>query len=97
MSRRGSLVVALTCASAVVAAVAADDARAQNCESMTGPARTDCFIGRARILGNQSGIAAGAARQRTDEEYFRAATGSSVAPKPHRARPRDSVRLHPRS
>ena len=69
----------------VVVIIAAGDAWAQDCESMMGAARTDCFIGRARILGQQSGIAAGAARKRSDEENLRAATGTSVAPKTHRA------------
>ena len=97
MNRCGSFVIALTRVSAAVATIATGDARAQNCESMTGPARTDCFIGQARILGHQSGIADGAARQRTDEEFLRAATGTSVAPKLRRAKPRDRVPPHPRS
>jgi hypothetical protein len=96
MTRCGSLVIALLCVSAVVAAVV-DDARAQNCESMAGPARTDCFIGRARILGHQSQIARGAARVRTDEEFLRAVTGGSVAPKLHRAKSKYRVPPRPRS
>jgi len=79
----------------VIATIASGDARAQDCESMIGPARTDCFIGRARILGHQSGIAAGGARQRADEALLGAATGTSVAPKPRRAKPRDRVPPRP--
>jgi hypothetical protein len=86
MTRCGSLAIGLT----FVAIVGAGHAWAQDCESMTGPARTDCFIGRARILGQQSGIAAGVARKQADEENLRAATGMSVAPKPHRTKPRVS-------
>jgi hypothetical protein len=71
----------------VAAVIAAGSASAQDCESMTGPARTDCFIGRARILGQQSGIAAGAARKQADEANLRADTGTSVAPKPRRTKP----------
>ena len=37
-----------------------------NCDTMTGPARSDCYIGVARINGQKSEIAAGVARQRTD-------------------------------
>src|SRR5262249_33944362 len=84
----GSRAIGLIRLSAVVVLIATTDARAQDCESMTGPARTDCYIGRARIHGQQSGIAAGAARLRTDEEFLRAATGTSAAPKPHRAKSR---------
>jgi len=86
MSRRGSLVIA------VAVIVAAGDAWAQDCESMTGPARTDCYIGQARIQGQRSGIAAGVARQRADEERLRAVTGTSRAAKP-RAKPGDGSLL----
>jgi hypothetical protein len=97
MASCGSRAIGLARASAVVLAIAAGDARAQDCESMTGAARTDCFIGRARILGNQSDIAAGAARLRTDQEFLRAATGTSGTPKPHRAKPRDRGPVRPGS
>jgi hypothetical protein len=83
------MTVRLALLAAVVAAAAAG-ARAQDCEAMSGPARTDCYITRARISGQQSGIAAGAAKTRAGEAYLRAATGTSVAPKPHRAKPRKS-------
>jgi hypothetical protein len=66
------------------------DAWAQ-CEYLTGPSRTDCFIGRARILG--SDIAAEAARLRADQEFLRAATGTSVQPKPQTSRSKHRVRL----
>ena len=68
------------------------DAWAQ-CEYLTGPSRTDCFIGRARILGRQSDIAAEAARLRADQEFLRAATGTSVQPKPQTSRSKHRVRL----
>lgn len=64
------------------------DARAQNCQSLSGPARTDCFIARARMFGQQSDVAAGEAQQRADEAFFRAATGTSSARTSHRAKPK---------
>jgi hypothetical protein len=89
MIRRRTLANASTrLALIAVAAVASVGAHAQDCESLSGPARTDCFIVRARISGQQSGIAAGAAKKRADEAYLRAATGTGVAPKPHRAKAR---------
>jgi hypothetical protein len=69
---------------AVACLVAPREARAQDCESMSGPARTDCMIGRSRIYGQQSGIAASSARVRTGEEYLRAVTGGTYQPKPHK-------------
>src|SRR5215471_11257402 len=73
---------------AVVMLALAGDAPAQDCESLSGSARTDCFIARARIHGEQSAIAGGAARQHAGEAFLRAATGTSVAPTPHRTKPR---------
>jgi hypothetical protein len=35
----------------VVGLVAAGSTQAQNCETIPGPTRTDCLIGRARTLG----------------------------------------------
>jgi hypothetical protein len=66
---------------AVIGLATVGDALAQNCESMWGPRRTDCFIGRARVLGLQSDIAAGTARLRADEARLGAATGTSVHPR----------------
>jgi hypothetical protein len=63
---------------ALIGLATAGDALAQNCESMSGPKRTDCFIGRARILSLESDITAGTARLRSDEARLRAATGASV-------------------
>jgi hypothetical protein len=37
-----------------------------NCDTMVGPARSDCYIGTARINREKSAIAAGVARQRID-------------------------------
>jgi len=76
---------------AIITFAAAGAARARDCESMSGPVRTDCFIGRARIQGQQSEIAAGTARRRADAAYLRAVTGTSVAPKPRHAKPRHRV------
>ncbi len=82
----------ICCASIAVMCVdAAKESRAQDCESMSGPARTDCFIGRSRIYGQQSGIAASAARVRTGEAYLRAVTGG--APKPHKVKPKPKLPL----
>jgi hypothetical protein len=78
---------------AVVGLAAVGNAQAQNCESMSGPTRTDCFIGRARILGLQSGIAAGKARLRADEGRLRAATGTSIQPRSRVARSKHKVRM----
>ena len=73
---------------AVVMLAMAGDTQAQDCESLSGPARTDCFIVRARVFGQQSDIAASAARQRADEAALRAATGTGSGSPPHRAKPR---------
>jgi hypothetical protein len=87
------LVLALICCApfAVVCLAPANEAQAQDCESMSGPARTDCMIGRSRIYGQQSGIAASSARVRTGEEYLRAVTGGTYQPKPHK---KPKPRLH---
>jgi len=53
-------------------------ATAQNCEAMaSGMARTDCFIGQARIQEQQSHVVAGTARRRTDIEILRNKTGTT--------------------
>jgi hypothetical protein len=80
------LVLVLMCCApiAVVCLAVPNEVRAQDCEAMSGPARTDCFIGRSRIYGQQSGIAASSARVRTGEEYLRAVTGGTYRPKPHK-------------
>jgi hypothetical protein len=79
------VLVLICCAPIAVGCFApANEARAQDCESMSGPARTDCFIGRSRIYGQQSGIAASSARVRTGEEYLRAVTGGTYQPKPRK-------------
>jgi hypothetical protein len=81
-------VVALTGLGALAAVITAGDVWARDCNTMTGPARTDCFIVQTRLHGYQSAIAAGVARQRADEGLLRAATGTSRAPKARRAKPR---------
>jgi hypothetical protein len=85
-----SLIGLASVAGADIAAATA--ARAQNCEAMSGPTRTVCFIGRARIFGQKSDIAAGIARQRTDKELLRAVTGTDSAPKLRGAKPSHKVR-----
>jgi hypothetical protein len=73
------------------------EARGQDCASLSGPARTDCYLGRSRVLGEQSGIAASSARLRTSAERLRAVTGGSYDPlqpranKAHRAGSRHTV------
>ena len=48
-----------------------------NCDALPpGPARTDCFIGLARIYRQQSEIAAGVARQQSDAAIHRGVTGT---------------------
>jgi hypothetical protein len=48
-----------------------------NCDMLApGPARTDCYIGLARIHAQQSGIAAGVAQQQTDAANYRRVTGA---------------------
>ena len=73
---------------AVVMLAMTGDTRAQNCESLSGPARTDCFIARTRMFGQQSDVGASAARQRADEASLRAATGMGSASPLHRAKPK---------
>jgi hypothetical protein len=79
---------------AVIGLAVAGEARAQSCERLSGAARTDCFIGRARIGGEQSDIAAGQARVRTSAERLRAVTGGSFEPKRSRAKSNHRIHLH---
>jgi hypothetical protein len=56
-----------------------------NCEAIpVGPARTDCYIGLARIGQQKSEIAAGVSRQQTDAAKLRQATGKSPKKKTRR-------------
>jgi hypothetical protein len=60
---------ALVAGAVVLAGVvgATGSAAAQpDCDTMVGPARTDCYIGLARIHRQKSAIAASVARQQTD-------------------------------
>jgi hypothetical protein len=77
----------------VIGLTGVEHAWAQNCESMSGPSRTDCFMGRARILRQQSDIAVGTARLRVDQEILRAATGTSVQTKLRTAKSKYKIRL----
>ena len=76
---------ALVGGAALLATVVGSPARAQtqvtqtqvNCDMLApGPARTDCYIGLARIHAQQSGIAAGVAQQQSDAAIYRRATGA---------------------
>src|SRR5215472_3380757 len=50
-----------------------------NCEAMTrGPARTDCFIARARIASQKADLAYDKARVQEDTARLQAATGMSA-------------------
>jgi hypothetical protein len=67
---RASRSTALVAGAIVLAGVAGATrfASAQvNCDTMVGPARSDCYIGAARINREKSAIAAGVARQQTDD------------------------------
>jgi hypothetical protein len=83
---------------AVAALVPVHEARGQDCAGLSGSARTDCYLTRSRILGEQSDIAASSARLRTSAERLRAVTGGSYDPmrpkahKAHRARSKHAVR-----
>jgi hypothetical protein len=67
---------------AVTMAVPGDAGAQNNCEAMpAGPARTDCFIGRARIQGAKSDIATTKARHSTDAAVLGVTTGTSPKPK----------------
>jgi hypothetical protein len=79
---------------AVIGLAVAGEARAQDCAKMSGAARTDCFIGRARIGGAQSDIAAGQARVRTSAERLRAVTGGTFEPRRSRAKSKHRVGRH---
>ncbi len=58
-----------------VAAGATGVATAQvDCDTMVGPARSDCFIGVARLNRQKFEVAAGVARQRTDAAVLRQVT-----------------------
>jgi hypothetical protein len=86
MRRRGQgLRWALVGSAALLATVVGSPGRAQtqatqvqvNCDMLApGPARTDCYIGLARIHAQQSAIAAGVAQQQTDAANYRRATGT---------------------
>ena len=93
------LLLPICLGAAVIAGLApVRQARGQDCASLSGSARTDCYIGRSRILGEQSDIAASSARLRTSAERLRAVTGGSYDPmqpkvhKAHRARSKRQVR-----
>jgi len=83
----GRFLTALIClAAGAVTFGATSGALAQACESMSGSARTDCFIGRARISGQKSEIAGSAARVRNSQERLRAVTGGVYAPNPRKTK-----------
>jgi len=75
-------------AAAVAALVPVQEARGQDCATLSGSARTDCYIGRSRVLGEQSDIAVSSARLRTSAERLRAVTGGSYDPLQPKTRPK---------
>jgi len=93
----GSLTRMLSCSIGVATFVLVNltvmgGARAQDCERLSGPARTDCDVGRARIFGTQSDIAAGQARVRASAERLRAVTGGTYDPAQRKTKARHKVR-----
>ena len=57
-----------------------------NCDAIpSGPARTDCYIGLARIHRQQSDIAAGVAQQQSDAAIYRRVTGTRARKLPRGA------------
>jgi len=71
----------------------AESAVAQvNCEAIpAGPARTDCYIGLARIGGGNAAIAGTKAQLATDKSTLRQTTGQSVKKK---SRKKSAPRAH---
>jgi hypothetical protein len=90
MTRKLALTLVGIATVAAIAMGSPEFATAQgDCEAIpAGPARTDCFIGRARIQGQKSGIAATTARQRTDAEILGVTTGTSPKPKARKGKPK---------
>jgi hypothetical protein len=84
MTRKQALTLAGIATVAAIAIGSPEFARAQgDCEAIpAGPARTDCFMVRARIQGQKSGIAATKARQSTDAAVLGVTTGTPVETKP---------------
>jgi hypothetical protein len=87
-AKRSKSLIQLVLVAAAVTLAAAGGAWAQDCESMSGPSRTDCFTGRARISGEKAAIAGTAALIRIDQERLRAVTGGTFTAKPHRTKSR---------
>jgi hypothetical protein len=72
----GFLAGASICAAAPVAVAQV------NCEAIpAGPARTDCYIGLARIGGGNAAIAGTKAQLETDKSILRQTTGQSTKKK----------------
>jgi hypothetical protein len=66
-------------------AVAASAVAQVNCEAIpAGPARTDCYIGLARIGGGNAAIAGTKAQLSTDKSILGQTTGQSVKKKPRK-------------
>jgi len=64
-SRSTALVAGAIALAGVVGATRFASAQV-NCDTMVGPARSDCYIGAARINREKSAIAAGVAQQQAD-------------------------------
>ena len=76
-SPTGPALVAMIIATGILARLPGASA-AQNCEALpAGPARTDCYIVRARIYGEKANIATSTARLAADAARLRAVTGGS--------------------
>ena len=87
--RRNGLAKLTIIATLTMLTGANDRAAAQvDCEAIpAGPARTDCYIGLARINRQKSEIAASTARQQGDAATYRRVTGSRPGKKTQRPAP----------
>ena len=90
MTRKQALTLVGIATVATIAMGFPEFARAQgDCETMpVGPARTDCFMVRARIQGQKSDIAATKARQSTDAAILGVTTGTTPKPKARKGKPK---------
>jgi hypothetical protein len=90
MTRKQALTLVGIATVATIAMGFPEFASAQgDCETMpVGPARTDCFMVRARIQGQKSDIAATKARQSTDAAVLGVTTGTNPKPKARKGKPK---------
>jgi hypothetical protein len=72
-------------AGAGISALASAAAAQVNCETIpAGPARTDCYIGLARIGGGNAAIAGTKSQLATDKSILRQTTGQGAKKKPRK-------------